>query len=126
MLPLSATRWIGFIAEAKQSEQDRIAGVPATPPSATLLVGAIYQLTPFVNILLLFAKGNTRLVSLEREETDNRDDASLETRSGNLPDGPEHHPMDAFDTPADARQRSGWRTPQDDVESHTEANASRL
>ncbi len=36
-------------------------------PAATFAAVAIYQLTPLVNVLLLYLKGGVRLVNLEEE-----------------------------------------------------------
>jgi hypothetical protein len=59
VLPTSVTRWIGF-----QTNKD-------APPAATFAAGAIFQLAPFVNVVLLFAlRGELRLISLDDDDDD--------------------------------------------------------
>jgi hypothetical protein len=60
VLPLSVTRWVGWRIE-KRTGSD-------LPPAAYLAAGALFQLTPFVNVVLIFMRGGIKLVKFERLE----------------------------------------------------------
>jgi hypothetical protein len=120
VLPTSVNRWIGFVASAKQSEADRNAGIPATPPFASFMCGAIYQLTPFVNVILLFLKGGTRIVSLELETTDEMGEPSLETHTprarARAQENQASYQTEPFAMPIELRERSSWLASGDEKE----------
>jgi hypothetical protein len=118
VLPTSVNRWIGFVASTRQSEADRNAGIPATPPFASFMCGAIYQLTPFVNVILLFLKGGTRLVSLELETTDEMGEPSLDTHTPRVRAQVNQAPYqtEPFAMPIELRERSSWLASGDEKE----------
>jgi hypothetical protein len=61
VLPLSVTRWVGWRIE-KRTGSDRL------PPAAYLAACALFQLTPFANIVLIFMRGGIKLVKFEKLE----------------------------------------------------------